>query len=71
LTPSPETYAERIVPLLVSPDLEGHSGTLFDRKGFAILPTPALTDASYVSAFIAESEALAARRTAAVTERAR
>jgi NAD(P)-dependent dehydrogenase (short-subunit alcohol dehydrogenase family) len=56
-----ETYAERLMPLLVSPDLEGHSGAMFDRKGRAILPSPKLTDSSYVHAFIAASEALVAR----------
>jgi hypothetical protein len=35
LTPSPEAYAERITPLLVSPDLEGHSGAMFDSNGTA------------------------------------
>jgi NAD(P)-dependent dehydrogenase (short-subunit alcohol dehydrogenase family) len=58
LTPSAETYAERLAPLLVSPDLEGHSGALFDRKGFAILPSPKLTDGTHVAAFIAASETL-------------
>ena len=33
LAPSAETYAENLTPLLVSPDLEGHSGAMFDRKG--------------------------------------
>jgi NAD(P)-dependent dehydrogenase (short-subunit alcohol dehydrogenase family) len=62
LAPSPETYAERLAPLLVSRDLEGHSGAMFDRKGDTILPTPKLTDASYRDAFIAASEALVAAR---------
>jgi hypothetical protein len=58
---SPESYAERLTPLLVSPDLEGHSGAMFDRKGWAILPSPKLTDSSYVNAYIAASEALVSR----------
>jgi NAD(P)-dependent dehydrogenase (short-subunit alcohol dehydrogenase family) len=58
---SPESYAERLTPLLVSPDLEGHSGAMFDRKGQAILPSPKLTDSSYVNAYIAASEALVSR----------
>jgi hypothetical protein len=62
VNPSVETYAERLTPLLVSPDLEGHSGAMFDQKGNAILPTPKLMDASYVNAFIAGSEALVATR---------
>jgi NAD(P)-dependent dehydrogenase (short-subunit alcohol dehydrogenase family) len=61
LTPRPETYAERLAPLLVSRDLEGHSGAMFDRKGRAILPSPKLMDASYRNAFIAASETLVAR----------
>jgi hypothetical protein len=52
VTPSAETYAERMTPLLVSPDLEGHSSAMFGRKGYAILPSPELTD-NHVSAFIA------------------
>lgn len=62
-TPSPEAYAERIVPLLVSPDLEGHSGAMFDQKGAAVLPSPKLGDAEHRRAFLAESEALVARVT--------
>lgn len=61
MTPSPATYAERLTPLLVSPDLEGHTGALFDRKGRAILPSPKLTNRSYVNAFVAASEALVSR----------
>jgi NAD(P)-dependent dehydrogenase (short-subunit alcohol dehydrogenase family) len=60
MTPSAETYAERMTPLLISPDLEGHSGAMFDRKGLAILPSPKLT-VGYVSAFMAASEALVSR----------
>jgi len=59
-TTSPETYAKRLTPLLVSPDLEAHSGAMFDQKGNAILPSPKLTNASYVKSFIAASEALVA-----------
>lgn len=60
MTPSADTYAERITPLLVSPDLEGHNGLMFDRKGSAILPSPKLTD-SYIQKFISASEGLVAR----------
>lgn len=60
LAPSAETYAETVTPLLVSPDLEGRSGAMFDRKGLAILPSAKLTD-DHVSAFLAASEALVAR----------
>jgi NAD(P)-dependent dehydrogenase (short-subunit alcohol dehydrogenase family) len=60
VTMSAETYAERITPLLVSPDLEGHSGAMFNQKGLAILPTPALTE-QHVAGFLAASEALVER----------
>ena len=59
-TESPGTYANRLTPVLVSPDLEGHSGAMFDHKGNSILPSPKLKDDSYVKAFIAASEALVA-----------
>jgi NAD(P)-dependent dehydrogenase (short-subunit alcohol dehydrogenase family) len=61
VSPSVETYIERTIPLLVSPDLEGHSGTMFNRKGLAILPTPKLTDSAYNKAFMAASEKLVSR----------
>jgi len=60
-TPSPATYAERIAPLIVSPDLEAHSGALFDQKGAAIEPSPGLSDAGHVARFLGESEVLVAR----------
>jgi NAD(P)-dependent dehydrogenase (short-subunit alcohol dehydrogenase family) len=65
---SAESYAERLTPLLVSADLEAHSGAMFDRTGQAILPSPKLADGSYVTAFMSASEALVSRanvRTAA------
>jgi NAD(P)-dependent dehydrogenase (short-subunit alcohol dehydrogenase family) len=60
-SPSPERYAERIVPLLVAPDLESHTGTMFNQKGEAIEPSPKLADRSHVTRFLAESDALVAR----------
>jgi len=63
LTPTPEKYAESLTPLLVSPDLEAHSGAMFDKKGAAIEPSPPLADRAHVARFLAESEALVARRT--------
>ena len=69
LAPSAETYVERLLPLLLSPDLEGHSGDMFDRKGLAILPTPKLMDSAYVNAFIAASEALVSRANVRMPQR--
>ncbi|HEX6684503.1 MAG TPA: SDR family NAD(P)-dependent oxidoreductase [Candidatus Limnocylindrales bacterium] len=59
LAPSADDYAQRIAPLLVSPDLEGRSGTMFDRKGRAILPSPKLTG-GHIDAFMSASRALVA-----------
>jgi NAD(P)-dependent dehydrogenase (short-subunit alcohol dehydrogenase family) len=60
LTPNAATFAKRLTPLLVSPDLEGRSGAMFDQKCRAVLPSPGLTD-SYVSAYMAASEQLLSR----------
>lgn len=60
MTTTPQAYAERLVPLLVSPDLEGHSGAMFNNKGEAVLPSPKLTDAA-TREILAASEKLAAR----------
>jgi NAD(P)-dependent dehydrogenase (short-subunit alcohol dehydrogenase family) len=57
MTPGADNYAKSIVPLLVSPDIEGHSGAMFNKKGLAILPSPGLTD-SHINLFLATSEAL-------------
>lgn len=59
LTPAPETYAERVVPLLFAPELEGRSGVMFNQKADAILPSPGLTR-DRVEALLGESEALLA-----------
>lgn len=60
LTPTADTYAQRITPLLLTPDIEGHSGALFNNKGQAILPSAGLTD-GHIRKFMAASEALVAR----------
>lgn len=60
LNPTPEQYAARMVPLLVTPDIEGRSGAIFDRKGDAILPSAKLTP-EYIDRFLAASAALLAR----------
>lgn len=60
LTPTADAYAERITPLLLTPDIEGHSGAMFDNKGRAILPSAGLTE-PHIRKFMAASAALAAR----------
>lgn len=56
-TITPETYARRILPVLVAPELAGRSGAMFNPKPRAILPSEAL-DADHVAALIAASEAM-------------
>ncbi|KAF1710146.1 SDR family NAD(P)-dependent oxidoreductase [Pseudoxanthomonas sacheonensis] len=60
LTPTANTYAQRIAPLLLTSDIEGHSGAMFDSKGGAILPSPGLTE-QHIRKFMAASEALMVR----------
>jgi hypothetical protein len=60
-TPTAEVYAERVVPLLVTPELDAHSGAMFNQKGEAIQPSPKLAEDAHVARFLAESEALVSR----------
>lgn len=62
MTISPETYAERLVPLLVSPQISGQSGMMFDNKARAILPTPQATDSAYAQEFLRQSDAILAAK---------
>lgn len=47
----------------MSPDLDTHSGALFNSKGDAILPSPPLRDDAHVARFLAESAELVERAT--------
>ncbi len=58
---APETYAERLVPLLVSNNLDGRSSAMFNNKAQAILPSPSAKDRAYAGALLAASERLVAR----------
>lgn len=59
-TPTAESYAERVTPLLFARELSGRTGMMFNQKADAILPSQVLTE-SHVAALIAESEALLSR----------
>ncbi|MCW2659197.1 MAG: hypothetical protein JWP83_349 [Mycobacterium sp.] len=48
---SPDQYARRIVPLLFTPELNGRSGTLFNRKGHPTSPSKGF-GASYVTRYV-------------------
>lgn len=60
LAPSADDYAARILPLLVSPDLDHRSGAFFNRKAQAILPSNGMIEA-YAARYVVASEALASR----------
>jgi hypothetical protein len=54
---SAEQYAQRMVPVLLSPSLEGRSPVMFNQKGRAIEASQALGD-GYAGRFITASEQL-------------
>jgi hypothetical protein len=60
LTMSADTYAEQVTPLLFSTDIESASGSFFNQKGIAILPSGNMT-ASYVDEYIEASDKLLIR----------
>jgi NAD(P)-dependent dehydrogenase (short-subunit alcohol dehydrogenase family) len=60
LAQSPETYARRIVPILLAPELEGRTGLMFGSKAQPILPTRGL-DEAYIDRYMSASEALLQR----------
>lgn len=55
LTPTADEYAASIAPLLASPDIETHSGALFNRNGQPIRPSRGMT-AEQVSRLIEASD---------------
>lgn len=57
LTPSADDYAQRITPLLFSPDIAQHNGAMFDNKGRAILASAGLSN-EYIRQFMSASAAL-------------
>lgn len=60
LTPTADSYAKRLLPVLFAPEIEEHSGALFNRKGEAILPTPKL-NAVEIGKFMRGAEKLSAK----------
>ncbi|WP_453954253.1 SDR family NAD(P)-dependent oxidoreductase [Bradyrhizobium sp. USDA 377] len=57
----PEIYAERLLPLLVSRDLDGRSGAMFDNRARAILASPSSMEPSYAAALMEASDKLVSR----------
>ncbi|MFF3585108.1 Rossmann-fold NAD(P)-binding domain-containing protein [Streptomyces mirabilis] len=58
--PSPETYGERMVPLVFADGLNGRTGLMFDNKARVIRATDGL-DKEYVSRYMSASQALLQR----------
>ena len=56
---SADEYAERILPLLVSPDIEDYSGAMFGRHGDPIHASSSRLQKPYLQRVIEESEKLA------------
>ena len=65
MTIRPEVYSVRMTPLLVSPNLEGHSGAMFNNKAEAMLASKNLAEPSHVRAVIEASGRIVTRAPAA------
>lgn len=59
-TPTADTYAATIAPLLTAPELESLSGHMFDRKGESIMASASMTP-SHVEDVVKSSESLLGR----------
>lgn len=59
LMPTADEYASTLAPLLASPDLESHSGALFNRKGEPIRPSEGMTDGHIARLIKASDDVLA------------
>lgn len=57
---TPDRYAHNVVPLFTAPELADRPGLMFGQSGRAILPTPQLTDAARLSAWMRALDDLAA-----------
>lgn len=55
LSPSAEQYAQNITQLLISPELDSHSGALFDRNCRRLKPSNGIDDTTHMNAFLKES----------------
>lgn len=60
-TPTPEQYAEGITPLLIAPDLDQHTGTLFNQKSQALLPTKGINEQQHMQDYLRQSRQLIAK----------
>jgi NAD(P)-dependent dehydrogenase (short-subunit alcohol dehydrogenase family) len=65
---SPDQYARRVVPLLFTPELNGRSGILFNRKGRPTSPSKGF-DAAYVTRYVIATTQLLNRALASHDQR--
>jgi hypothetical protein len=68
LLQSPDQYAKRIVPLLFTPELDGRTGILFNRKGRPTAPSKGF-DAAYAARFMTATNELLTRALAGQDQR--
>lgn len=59
--PTPEQYAESVLPLFVAPELAAHAGASFSQQGVPILPSPAFKDPDVVAKHMAALDRLATK----------
>jgi hypothetical protein len=65
---SPDQYARRVVPLLFTPELNGRTGILFNRKGRPTSPSKGF-DAAYVARVMSATNQLLTRTLAGQDQR--
>jgi len=61
LLQSADEYAAKILPLMVSPDIEDHSGAMFGRHGDAIHASRAVKEEGHLQRVVEESEKLVSK----------
>ncbi|MFH4619848.1 oxidoreductase [Vibrio furnissii] len=58
LSPTPEQYADNILPTMFAHDLDQHNGALFNRKGQALLPSEGIDSPNYMNSFVEQARVL-------------
>lgn len=64
-TPSPDAYAQKILPIFTALELETSKGLCFRQSGEPIKPAPEFADAAVVASWISAADALVAKVDAA------
>ncbi len=66
--PTPTQFAEKLVPILFSPELEQHNGALLTREGKALYPSKGIQDTNHVNAFMQSSYKLLEKTDATIQQ---